>query len=46
MTDVDSFRLEELLEDDAVLAVLARRDADAIWLQGFADSGVAEDVIW
>lgn len=45
LTDVDRALLEELLEDDAILAHLARGDADSVWFQGFADGLVAEDVV-
>lgn len=43
---VDRARLEELLEHDAVLAVLAGGDADAVRLEGLSDGRVAEDVVW
>src|ERR1700721_421886 len=43
LADVDGVGLEELLEDDAVLDVLAGGNADG---GGFAaDAGVAEDVV-
>lgn len=41
LTDVDGFGLEELLKDHPVVCVLAGRDPDAVWLEGFSDGGVA-----
>lgn len=43
---VDGAGLEQLLEHDAVLAVLARGDSDAVRLESLSDGCVAEDVIW
>ena len=45
LADVDGARLQELLEDHAVLAHLAGGDADAERGEGFADGGVAEHVV-
>lgn len=48
LEDGQSSRLQELLEDDAVLAHLAGGDADGAVrgvLEGLLDGGVAEDVI-
>lgn len=45
LTHVNSIGLEQLLEDHAVVGVLAGRDADAVRLQLFADASVTENVI-
>ena len=45
MADVDGVRLQELFEDDAVLAHLACGDEDLVGGEGGADGGVAEDVV-
>lgn len=46
LADVGSFCLEELLECDAVLRRFSGCDADAIWLESFADGCVSEDIVW
>ena len=43
LAEVDRFRLEELLEHDPIVAVLARRDADRC--DRSSDRGVAKDVV-
>lgn len=45
LAHVDGARHDELLEDDAVLAHLARGDADAVGLEGLAHGLVAQDVV-
>lgn len=45
LTDVDGVRLEELFEDDAVLAHFSCCDKDAEGFEGAADGGVAQDVV-
>ena len=45
LAHVDRAGLEELLEDDSVLAHLSGSDANAVWLEGVADSLVAEDIV-
>ena len=42
---VQRLRLQELLEHDTILAMLAGGDFDVVLAQGSADSGVAEDVV-
>ena len=43
VSDVDGARLQELLDDDPVLAVLSRRHPD--WMDGPGNPRVAEDVL-
>src|SRR5207302_8783180 len=43
LAEVDRFRLQELLEHDSVVRVLAGRDADGT--DGATDRGVAENVV-
>ena len=45
LAHVDRLRLQELLEHHPVMRVLARRDADPVWLQCFADGRMPEDVV-
>ena len=45
LAHVDGLGLKKLLEDHAVVGVLASCDADAVRLERLADRGVAEDVI-
>jgi hypothetical protein len=45
LESVESFGLEQLLEHDPVVDVLARSDADAVGLERLADLGVTEDVV-
>ena len=45
LTHVDGFGLQELLECDAVLCCFTRCDSDSVWLERFADCGVAQDVV-
>lgn len=42
---IQRLSLQELLEHDAILAVLARGDFNVVLAKGGADGGVAEDVI-
>ena len=42
---VDGVSLEELLEDDAVLAVLSGSDSHPVGLESLSDSGVTEDIV-
>lgn len=45
LVDVDGEGLEELLEDDMVVRVLGRGDADAVRGERDADGSMAEDII-
>lgn len=45
LAHVDGARRDQLLEDDAVLAHLARGHADAVGFQGLADRLVPQDVV-
>lgn len=45
LDDIDGVCLEELLEDDARVGVLARSDTDAKWQQRFPDGGVAQSIV-
>ena len=42
---IQRLSLQELLEHDAILAVLASGDFDVVFTKGRADSSVAEDVV-
>ena len=46
LTGVDGTRHKELLEHDTVLAHFTSGNTNAIWLECFPDSLVAEDIIW
>lgn len=43
---VDRLRLQQLLEDHPVVRVLARRNANPVWLQRLAHRRVPEDIVW
>lgn len=43
--NVDCFGLQQLLEDHAVVCVLARRDANPVGLERLTDRGMPEDVV-
>jgi hypothetical protein len=45
LADIDGTLLQELLEDDTVLAHLASSDADTVGLECLTDGLVAEDVV-
>lgn len=45
LKSIESFGLEQLLEHDPVVDVLARSDTDAVRLERLADLGVTEDVV-
>lgn len=45
LADVRRLSLQELFKCDAVLGHLSRCNAHAVWLESFADGGVAENVI-
>ena len=46
LTYINGFGLQELLEDHAIVGMLAGGNADAMRLQCLANCSVAEDVVW